>query len=30
MIAALGSFKALLKQPVAEPYSLDIDPSLSM
>lgn len=30
MIATLGCFKALNKQPVADPYSLDIDPSLSM
>jgi len=30
MIAALGCFKALLKQPVIDPYSLDIMPNLSM
>lgn len=30
MIAALGYFKAQAKQPIADPYSLDIDPSLSM
>lgn len=30
MIAALGSYKAMLKQPTADPYSLDIEPNLSM
>ncbi|MCA9337426.1 tRNA (adenosine(37)-N6)-threonylcarbamoyltransferase complex transferase subunit TsaD [Candidatus Saccharibacteria bacterium] len=30
MIAALGSFKMKLKQPTADPYSLDIAPNLSM
>jgi N6-L-threonylcarbamoyladenine synthase len=30
MIAALGCFKAQLGQPTADPYSLAIDPSLSM
>jgi N6-L-threonylcarbamoyladenine synthase len=30
MIAALGCFKADLKQPTADPYSLTIDPNLSM
>lgn len=30
MIAALGSFKIKLKQPTADPYSLDIAPNLSM
>lgn len=30
MIAALGAFKAKLGQPVADPYSLEIQPSLSM
>ena len=30
MIAALGCFKASLKQPTADPYSLEISPSLSM
>ena len=30
MIAALGSFKALLKQKPTEPYKLDIEPNLSM
>lgn len=30
MIAALGAFKAKLNQPAADPYTLSIDPSLSM
>lgn len=30
MIAALGCFKAMLKQPLADPYSLTIKPNLSM
>lgn len=30
MIAALGCFKMKLKQPTAEPYSLSIEPNLSM
>ncbi len=30
MIAALGCFKAKLKQPAADPYSLDIAPNLTM
>lgn len=30
MIATLGSFKALKNQPVADPYTLDISPNLSM
>lgn len=30
MIAALGAFKAKLGQPAADPYSLDIQPNLSM
>ncbi len=30
MIATLGCFKAQLKQPVANPYSLSIEPNLSM
>jgi N6-L-threonylcarbamoyladenine synthase len=30
MIAALGCFKASLNQPVADPYSLTIEPNLSM
>ena len=30
MIATLGSFKAMLHQPTADPYSLDIAPNLSM
>lgn len=30
MIATLGSFKAMLGQPAADPYSLDIAPNLSM
>ncbi len=30
MIATLGCFKAMLKQPVADPYSLEIQPNLSM
>lgn len=30
MIATLGCFKALFTQPTADPYSLDIDPNLSM
>lgn len=30
MIAALGSYKAALGQPTADPYSLDIAPNLSM
>jgi N6-L-threonylcarbamoyladenine synthase len=30
MIATLGCFKAKLNQPVADPYSLDIAPNLSM
>jgi N6-L-threonylcarbamoyladenine synthase len=30
MIATLGCFKAAAKQPVADPYSLEIDPNLSM
>lgn len=30
MIACLGSYKALLHQPAADPYTLDIQPSLSM
>lgn len=30
MIAALGCFKAMLGQPVADPYTLDIQPNLSM
>lgn len=30
MIAALGCYKAMLKQPAADPYSLEIAPNLSM
>lgn len=30
MIATLGCYKATLKQPAADPYTLDISPSLSM
>jgi N6-L-threonylcarbamoyladenine synthase len=30
MVATLGAFKAQLKQPTADPYSLDIRPNLSM
>jgi N6-L-threonylcarbamoyladenine synthase len=30
MIATLGCFKAMLNQPTADPYSLQIEPSLSM
>ncbi|MGZ6005257.1 MAG: tRNA (adenosine(37)-N6)-threonylcarbamoyltransferase complex transferase subunit TsaD [Candidatus Saccharimonadales bacterium] len=30
MVAALGCFQALHKQPTADPYSLDIQPNLSM
>jgi N6-L-threonylcarbamoyladenine synthase len=30
MIAALGSFKVMRNQPVADPYSLEIQPNLSM
>ncbi|MFT4532656.1 MAG: N6-L-threonylcarbamoyladenine synthase, partial [Candidatus Saccharimonadales bacterium] len=30
MIAALGCFKAMNNQPTADPYSLSIEPSLSM
>jgi len=30
MIATLGSFKAMRKQPTADPYTLDIAPNLSM
>jgi tRNA A37 threonylcarbamoyltransferase TsaD len=30
MIATLGCFKAMLGQPPADPYSLDIAPNLSM
>jgi N6-L-threonylcarbamoyladenine synthase len=30
MVAALGCFKAMLDQPKADPYSLDINPNLSM
>jgi N6-L-threonylcarbamoyladenine synthase len=30
MIAALGCFKAMLNQPKADPYTLDINPNLSM
>jgi N6-L-threonylcarbamoyladenine synthase len=30
MIATLGSFKALHNQPTADPYTLDIEPNLSM
>ena len=30
MIAALGCYKSELKQPVADPYSLEIQPNLSM
>ncbi len=30
MIATLGCFKAMLNQPVADPYSLDIQPNLKM
>ncbi|HVS58432.1 MAG TPA: tRNA (adenosine(37)-N6)-threonylcarbamoyltransferase complex transferase subunit TsaD [Candidatus Saccharimonadales bacterium] len=30
MIATLGCFKAMLDQPTADPYSLDISPNLSM
>lgn len=30
MIGALGCYKAALKQPVADPYALDIAPNLSM
>ncbi len=30
MIATLGCFKAMLKQPIADPYTLDIAPNLSM
>lgn len=30
MIAALGCFKAMYKQPTVDPYSLEISPSLSM
>ncbi len=30
MIAALGCYKAMLKQPISDPYSLEIAPNLSM
>ena len=30
MIATLGAFKAKLGQPTADPYSLEIQPNLSM
>lgn len=30
MVAALGCFKAMHEQPAADPYSLDINPNLSM
>lgn len=30
MVATLGAYKALLNQPVADPYTLDIAPNLSM
>lgn len=30
MIATLGCYKAMLEQPKADPYKLDIDPNLSM
>lgn len=30
MIATLGCYKAMLRQPVADPYTLDIAPNLSM
>lgn len=30
MIATLGCYKAMLKQPAADPYSLEIQPNLSM
>jgi N6-L-threonylcarbamoyladenine synthase len=30
MVAALGAYKALLGQPTADPYTLDISPNLSM
>jgi N6-L-threonylcarbamoyladenine synthase len=30
MVATLGCFKAMLEQPMADPYSLDIQPNLSM
>lgn len=30
MVATLGAYKALLNQPVADPYKLDIAPNLSM
>jgi N6-L-threonylcarbamoyladenine synthase len=30
MVATLGCYKAMLKQPTADPYSLEIAPSLSM
>jgi len=30
MVATLGCFKAMLKQPTADPYHLDIQPNLSM
>jgi N6-L-threonylcarbamoyladenine synthase len=30
MVASLGCFKALLRQPVADPYALTIEPNLSM
>jgi N6-L-threonylcarbamoyladenine synthase len=30
MVATLGSFKAMLQQPTADPYTLEIQPNLSM
>jgi N6-L-threonylcarbamoyladenine synthase len=30
MVATLGAYKALLSQPTADPYTLDIAPNLSM
>jgi N6-L-threonylcarbamoyladenine synthase len=30
MVATLGCYKAMLEQPTADPYTLDISPSLSM
>ncbi|MBI3624369.1 tRNA (adenosine(37)-N6)-threonylcarbamoyltransferase complex transferase subunit TsaD, partial [Candidatus Saccharibacteria bacterium] len=30
MVAILGCFKSMYKQPVADPYSLEIAPNLSM
>lgn len=30
MIACLGAYRAMLRQPMAEPYKLDIQPNLSM